>query len=377
MSVIIREVKTNADRNAFVALPFKLYKDNPYWVPPLKAGEKKMLMPEHNPAFEFCDATFWLAEKDGKTVGRIGAIVNNLYNKKMNEQMGCFTRFESIDDVEVIDNLIFTAENWVRTKNLQGIHGPLGFSNLDHQGVLVEGFNFIPSIASEYHHEYYHRHLERLGYEKEEDWLEFRLTMPQTIPEKVKRVSEIVIQRNKLQIVHLKNKKEIICYTEKVFEIFNMAFEELFSTFPFNQRMQQQILDKFLPVLNPKLVKIILNEAGKTIGFIICIPSLSRAMQKANGKLFPFGFFHIQQAMKHPVEADLLLTGVRTGYASLGLPAVMMTELYKQFIDNGIKHVETTGMQEQNHVAIQSWKSWEHIQHKRKRCYKKMLTERI
>ena len=370
MSVHIREVRSNADRKAFVALPFRLYKGNPYWVPPLKSGELKMLMPEYNPAFEFCDAAFWLAEKNGKVVGRIGAIINHLSNQKMDEQMGRFTRFESIDDEEVVDTLMETAETWIRAKKMAGVHGPLGFSNLDHQGVLVEGFDEIPSMASEYHHEYYHRHLERLGYQKEEDWLEFRITLPEVIPDKVKRVSEIVKQRNGFQVINFKTKQEIMAYSDKVFAIFNQAFDKLFSTFHFNDKMSKFILDKFIPILNPKYVKLVLTREGDVGGFVISAPSLSRALQKANGKLFPFGFIHLQTAINHPVEADLLLTGVLPEYLNLGLPALMMSELYQSYIDNGVKWIETTGMQESNHVAIQGWKSWDHVQHKRKRCYK-------
>jgi len=373
MPVHIREVKSNADRKAFVALPFELYKNNPYWVPPLKSGELKMLIPEQNPAFEFCDAAFWLAGKNGKIVGRIGAIIHNLSNQKMNEQMGRFTRFESVDDVEVVDALIHTAEEWIRSKNMLGVHGPLGFSNLDHQGVLVEGFDQIPSMASEYHHEYYHCHFERLGYQKEEDWLEFRITLPEVIPDKVKRVSEIVKQRNGFQIIDFKTKKEVATYADKVFSIFNQAFDGLFSTFQFNDKMSKFILDKFMPILNPKFVKIVLNQEGEVCGFVISAPSLSKALQKARGKLLPFGFVHLQKAINHPIEADLLLTGVIPEYAGLGLPALMMSELYQSYIDNGVKWIESTGMQESNHVAIQTWKSWNHIQHKRKRCYKKRL----
>jgi ribosomal protein S18 acetylase RimI-like enzyme len=291
----------------------------------------------------------------------------------MNEQMGRFTRFESVDDKEVIDALFHTAEAWIRSKNMTGVHGPLGFSNLDHQGVLVEGFDHIPSMASEYHHEYYHRHFERLNYQKEEDWLEFRITLPEVVPDKVKRVSEIVKQRNGLQVVSFTTKKEIAAYADKVFAIFNQAFDGLFSTFQFNEKMSKFIFDKFMPILNPKYVKLVLNREGEVCGFVISAPSLSKALQKANGKLFPFGFIHLQKAINNPVEADLLLTGVLPEYANQGILALLIAELYQSYIDNGVKWIETTGMQENNHVAIQLWKSWDHIQHKRKRCYRKMF----
>jgi GNAT superfamily N-acetyltransferase len=375
MSIHIKEVTNNVAQKDFITLPFRLYKDNPYWVPPLKTGELKMLMPEHNPAFEFCDAKFWLAEKNGSVVGRIGAIIHALSNEKMDERMGRFTRFESVDDEEVVNSLFDVAETWIRSKNMAGIHGPLGFSNLDHQGVLVEGFDQIPSMASEYHHEYYYRHFERLGYQKEEDWLEFRITLPDVVPDKVKRVSEIVKQRNGFQIINFKTKKEIAAYTDKVFAIFNKAFDGLFSTFQFNDKMMKFILDKFMPILNPKYVKLVLSREGEVGGFVISAPSLSKALQKAKGKLFPFGFIHLTRAINHPVEADLLLTGVLPEYLNQGLLALLMSELYQTYIDNGVKWIETTGMQESNHIAIQTWKSWDdHIQHKRKRCYRKMFS---
>ncbi|MDR0364238.1 MAG: N-acetyltransferase [Bacteroidales bacterium] len=373
MSIVVREILTDSDRKAFVNLPYRLYRNNPYWVPPLKKGELKMLTPEENPAFEFCDVAFWIAEKNGKVVGRIGAIIHHLANKKTGKKMGRFTRFELIDDENVADALINTAEAWIKNKGMEGIHGPLGFSNLDHQAVLIEGFDHIASMASEYHHEYYHKHIERRGYVKEEDWLEFRITLPETIPDKVKRVSQIVKERHGFQTVHFTSKREMEPYIPKIFDIFNEAFEGLFSTFRFNEKIVKSIIDKYMPILKPEFVNVFLDGKDETVGFIIAAPSLSKALQKARGKLFPFGFIPIQKAMKHPEEVDLLLTGVKAEYASQGLPALMMGNLYQKFIDNGVKWVETTGMQESNHVAIQSWKSWNHIQHKRKRCYQKMF----
>lgn len=373
MSTVVRKVLTDKEKKSFVNLPYRLYRGNPYWVPPLKKDELKALDPHQNPAFDFCDAAFWIAEKNGEVVGRIGGIIHHLANQKEGEKMARFTRFELIDDENVADALLETVEAWARDKGMKGVHGPLGFSNLDHQAVLVEGFDHIASMASEYHHQYYHKHIERRGYLKEEDWLEFRLTLPEAVPEKVQRVSQIVKERHGFQIVDFHSKKEMTPYIPRIFDIFNEAFEGLFSTFRFNDKMTKYILDKYLPILKPEFVNLFLDKNGDVAGFIIAAPALSKALQKAQGKLLPFGFIPIQKAMKHPDEADLLLTGVRAEYSGQGLPALMMANLYQKFIDVGVKWVETTGMQESNHVAIQSWKSWDHIQHKRKRCYRKMF----
>lgn len=370
--IAIREVKTAKDRKKFVKLPFQLYKGNSYWVPPIIADELKTITPEKNPAFEFCNAKFWLAEKDGKIVGRIAGIINPLINEKNGEKMARLSRLEAIDDKDVFDLLLKTVEEWAKAEGMDGVNGPLGFSNLDHQGVLVEGFNYLAVVASDYHHEYVHKHLERLGYQKEMDWLEFRITMPKVIPDKVQRVAQIVQQRSGFKIKHFEKISEILTYKDKIFEIFNESFDVLFGTFRFNQKMIDFYVEKFIPIINPKLVKLLISKDDEIIGFVLAMPSLSKAMQKANGHLFPFGFLSLKKAIDHPVEMDLALTGVKPQYIPNGAAALLTYELYYSSIQLGVKHTETTGMLE-NNAATNEWKAWDHIQHKRKRCYRKMF----
>ena len=373
MSVEIREVKDKKSLKDFVDLPYRLYKENKFWVPPIKKDEMAALTPEKNPAFEFTKTKFWVAYKDGECVGRIGALIIQPWIEKEGKKKGRITRTEFIDNKEVSSLLFKTAEEWLKSEGMETVHGPLGFSNLDHQGVLVEGQDWLPSVFSDYHFDYYHEHFEELWYEKEVDWLEFRITFPEKLPEKSIKVANMIIKRYGLKIVLFNNKKELEPYKKKIMDLFNDAFAELFGTYPLTTEMKQFYIEKYFPVLNPKFVKVILGKEDEIYGFIIAMPSLSKAMQKAGGKLLPFGWWHIMQALKHPQEMDLVLTGVKPEYQKMGIAALLTNELWKTANNAGIQFVETTGMLENNHVAIQMWKSYEHIQHKRKRCYMKEL----
>ncbi|MGQ1909233.1 hypothetical protein ACT3CE_05545 [Marinifilum sp. RC60d5] len=373
MNILIEEVKSKSQRKKFINFPYHLYKDNKFWVPPIKSGELELLMPEKNPAFDFCKAKFWLAYHNGKVVGRIGAIVNNLSIEKQGEKIGRITRIELIDQYEVSESLFKVAEDWLKTEGMIGVSGPLGFSNLDHAGLLIEGHEWLPSMASDYHFNYYQKHFERLNYTKEIDWLEFRINLPKETPEKAGRIAELIKKRYSLQTVNFSTKKELEPYKEKIFKVFNDAFSDLFGTFKLPEKLIRFYISKYFPILNPNYVKIILDKNDKLVGFIIALPSLSKALQKAKGKLFPFGWWHLRKALKYPTEMDLMLTGIDHDCQKLGFVSILMHELLKTSNADGLRFAETTGMLENNHVAIQLWKSFDHIQHKRKRCYRKMF----
>jgi len=369
MAVTIKEAVTKSDLKAFVNFEFKLYKNDEFWVPPIKSEEVKSLLPEKNPCFEFCDAKFWLAYKDGKLAGRIGGIINHRYIEKTGDKLARFTRLEFIDDREVVTELLKTAEEWARENGMNGIDGPLGFTNLDHQAMLIEGQDYLPSISSEYHKTYYKAHLEALGYEKEMDWIEFRIKVPEKIHPKAQRVADIVQKRGGFKVLSFTKTSELRQFGHDLFKLIDVAFKDLFSFVPFSERMIDFYVNKYLPLLNPKFVKVILDKEEKIAGFIISLPSLSKAMQKAKGSLYPFGFIHILNAFKNPDTLDLMLTGVQPQYQSLGLPAFLIVELQKTALEAGIREVETTGMIETNQKAIGLWKEFDHIQHKRKRCF--------
>ena len=367
----VKEVVSAGDIKDFVEFPFELYKNNINWIPPIKKEEFKMLDPDSNPAYKFCDAKFWTAWEGKKCLGRIGAIINHDYNKKIGKEMGRISRIEFVDDKNVTDILFETAEDWLKEKQVKAIHGPLGFTNFDNQGLLIEGFDYLPSIASVMHFPYYQDHFEQAGYEKEEDWVEFRLKIEE-IPEKAQRLAEIIKQRNQLEIIHLKTKAELNEYMYDVLHLLNIAFAELPYVAPFSDEMIKFSTKKYIEILQPKYV-IVIKKDGDMVAFIIGLPSLSKAMKKANGSLFPFGFIHIMKALKNPEEMDLLLTGVDPHYQKLGLPAILINELQKTMIENGVKYVETTGMFESNLKGATHWKNYDHIQHKRRRCYVKTL----
>jgi hypothetical protein len=372
MSVEIREVVSAGDRKKFVDLPFDIYQDNAFWVPPMKKDELHSLMPEFNPAFDFCTAKFWIALDGNKCVGKIGALVNHRYNEKKNENLGRICRMEFYDDPEISEKLFLTAESWLKSQGVEGVLGPLGFTNLDTQGLLVEGFEYIASIASTYHLPYYQVHFEKNGYEKEIDWVEFRLFI-KGVPEKAARLADLIRERHKLTIIHCKSKKELLFYAEKVFDLLNSAFDELPFVVSFDKKMRDYYVDKYFNSLNYNFVKLVQTEHGELAGFIIGVPSLSKAFQKANGKLLPFGFIPILKALKHPEEIDLFLTGVDPKLQSMGIPAILINELQKAMIAYGIKAVETTGIFETNQKAIVTWKNYDHVMHKRRRCYRKMF----
>lgn len=372
MSVEIREVRSTSDARQFVKVQFDIYKGNKFWVPPLKIAEVKSMFPASNPAFEFCKAKFWLAFKNGRCMGRIGAILNEAYNKKTGEKMVRFTRLEAFDDAEVFKGLINAAEEWARQQGAVGVHGPLGFANLDTQGLLVEGFDHLQSIGSVYHHAYYHQHLEKLGYAKEIDWVEFRLTVGEAAVEKANRGAALIQKRYGVEVVHFKKTQELLPHAQVLFSILNDAFSELPFVAELTPRMMEFYKEKYLKLLNPEFVKMV-KLKGELVGFIVGLPSLSEAMQKANGRLFPFGFWHILKALKGKDVMDQLLTGVKKEVMSTGAGVILMAEIQKVMLAKGLKYIETTGIFETNSNAISNWKNYEHIQHKRKRVYRKMF----
>ena len=368
----IKEAISDKDLKQFVAFPYTLYKPDKFWIPPIKSDEFKSLKSNTNPAFESCDVKIWNAYLNGDVVGRVCAIINRDYNTINKVKFGRISRIEFIDDPEVSLGLFNTAEDWLRKMGMENVHGPLGFNNLDNQGLLIEGFDHLPSIASVYHKPYYQKHFEKAGYEKENDWLEFRLTLGEKAVQKGIRGAEIVKKRYGFDVLKFNSNQELIKYLHPVFDILNKAFQGLPYVVPFSDEMIDAVGKKYFKVLNPKFVRVITKD-GKIIAFVVGLPSLSEAMQKANGHLFPFGFYHIMKALKKPVVIDLLLTGVLPEYQSAGAAVVLFAEIQQEMMNQGINQMETTGVFETNHNVITNWKNYEHIQHKRRRCFLKSL----
>ena len=372
MSVDIQEVNSKSLQKTFVEFPFNLYKENSYWVPSIKKDELEAIDSQKNPAFEFCEAKFWIAKKGGKLVGRIAAIINRLYNEKTGQEYGRISKVEFVDDQEVVDALFGVALNWLKSKAMKKVHGPLGFTNLDTQGLLIEGFDHLPSIASVYHLPYYQKHFERLGFEKENDWVEFRLTLTDKPVNKAVRGSSLIRKRFGYDVVRFETKAEMQEYAPTIFKILNEAFQNLPYVNKFNNKMIELYSKKYFKVLDPRFVRVVKKE-NEIVGFVVGLPSMSVAMQKAKGKLFPFGLFHLLKAMKNPKEIDLLLTGVLEEHQNNGVAVILFAELQSEMLKSDIKIMETTGIFETNQNVIANWKNYEHIQHKRRRCFVKDL----
>ncbi len=373
MSVEIKEVITKSDIKKFVELQFELYKGNKFWAPPLKKGELKYLDPSKNPAFSYADAKFYIALKDGKVVGRVGAIVNHKYNEKIGKKYVRITKPEFINDIEVVDALIKKVEEFGKSKGMDTIHGPLGFSNLDTQGLLIEGFEEIQSVASVYHLPYYKDHFDRLGFAKENDWVEFQLKLTDEPLQKASRGSAMIQKRYGFEVQSFTSTNEMKQHASIVFDIINEAFEVLPYTTPFAPELKQYYIDKYFDILNPKYVKAVKKD-NELVGFQIAVPSMSKAMQKANGKLSIGGILALMKARKQNDTADLFLTGVVKKHQNAGVAVILFSEVQNALHNDGIDIFETTGIFETNNEVIANWKNYEHKLHKRRRCYVKSIS---
>lgn len=371
--ITIKEVVSKKDKRDFVTFPFSLYKNNPYWVPQLIADEINNISEASNPAFEFCDAQFWLAYKENKLVGRIGGIINHRYNEKVGKKSARFSQIDFIDDAEVVKTLLSTVENWAKGKGAEFIHGPFGFTDMDPEGMLVEGFEELGTIATIYNYAYYPKHLETNGYTKEADWIEYELILPQEIPEKVERIADIALQRYKLKILKVKKAKEIMPYAHELFGVLNECYKDLHGFVELTDKQIDMYVKQYFGFIIPDYVPIVLDENNHVVAFGITMPSLSKAFQKAKGSLFPFGFIHILMAMRKNDRADLYLTGVRPDFQDKGVNAVMMCEMNKVFLNHNIKKVESNPELETNSKVQAQWRFYDKRQHKRRRCFVKSL----
>jgi len=372
--VELKEVPTPRDLRQFVSFPYSLYRKNAYWVPPLRSDEFLSLRKNKNPAFDFCDANYWLVLKNGTIAGRIAGIINKKYNEKFGVKAARFGWIDFIDDREVSSTLFNAVEAWARSNGMDRIHGPLGFTDMDGEGTLVEGFEEVSTLGAIYNYPYYPRHIEHAGYSKDIDWIEYQVTMHAEIPEKIQRLSDIALQRNNLQILKVKKAKEILPYANEIFHVLNDAYRDLYGFVELSDKRIQMYVKQYFGFIRPEFVPVVLDSSGRVAAFGITMPSLSRALQKCNGRLFPFGFIRILRAIKDNRNADLYLTAVRPDMQNKGVNAILIHETNKTFIKNRIEKVETNRELEGNVKVQAQWRFYDSRQHKRRRCYKKELT---
>lgn len=372
MGVTVRKVKTARDLRAFIRFPFGLYEGNPYWVPPLLLDERNTLLPKKNPAFEHCRAQLFLAEQGGRLVGRVAGIVNERYVQKWGNRYCRFGWLDFVDDPEVSAALLRAVEDWARENGMQAVHGPMGFTDLDREGMLVEGFQELGTFSTLYNHPYYPRHMEQLGYRKDVDWVEFEVSAPDQIPERALRVQEMVLKRGKLRLVQ-GGRRALVGYAHKIFDLINDAYAQLYGVVELSQAQVDMYVRQFFSYLNPDYTKVVVDEHDAVVAFGLAIPSLSRALQKARGRLLPFGFVHLLRALKGSRHIDFLLVAVRPDYQSRGLTSILMTEITRASIKNGVVSAETNPELESNKQVQAIWDLYPHRQHKRRRCFIKEL----
>jgi ribosomal protein S18 acetylase RimI-like enzyme len=375
MELEIRKVTSRKELKKFIGFQLELYKGNTCWCPPLIFDELNTLGKTKNPAFEYCEAEYWLAYRGNKIVGRIAGIINHKANQKWNEKFVRFGWIDFIDDIEVSEKLIDTVKEWGRSKGLTGIQGPLGFTDMDPEGMMIEGFNELSSLAAIYNYPYYPEHMVKLGFTKGADWVHFTMDVPKEIPEKVARGAAIVEEKYHLRCLAAKKAKDLLPYTKKMFRMLNDAFEDLYGYAALGDRQIDMYIKQYFGFIRPEFVSIILDDMDDVIAFGVTIPDMTHALQKCNGRIFPFGFIHLLWALKKNDEIHMYLIGVRPDYQGRGALAMVYNELHRAYVKHGIVKATTHAQLEDNYKAISIWKNYDSRIYIRRRCWEKKSSE--
>lgn len=369
----ILQVTNQKELKKFVSFPFQLYKNCPYWVPPLIKDELDTLDKTKNPVFKNAEATYYLAYKDGKAVGRIAVIINHLEIKEMEKKKVRFGWFDVIDDIKVTKALLEKAFEKGRELQLEYAEGPVGFSNMEKAGILTKGYEELNTMITWYHYPYYARHFEELGFNKQATWVEFKLSIPPSIKEKVAKFSGIVKRRYDLSIIRFKNKKEILPFVDSMFDLLNKTYNTLQTFVPIQQYQIDYYKEKYFNFIHPDYITCIKDNEGKLIAFSVVMPSFSKALKKANGRLFPFGWFHILRAQKKNDLAAFYLIGIDPEYQGKGVTAIIFEEMQYLFNSKGIDRVETNPELIENTAVQLLWKDYDPVQHKERSTFRKEL----
>lgn len=371
MEIEVREITTKKELKQFVQFQLDLYKGNPYFVPPLISGELESLDPTTNPSFKFAKPHYFLAYKNGKIVGRIAAIINEIEVEKQNIKKIRFGNFDVIDDIEVSKALFAKVEEIARANKLDFMEGPMGATNLERVGMLSFGFDRIATAIAQYNYEYYPQHLEQMGFVKEKEWLEMLLDAPVTIAEKIRKFSDLVTERYELKLVQFKSKNDIKAYIKPVFDLLEETYSELETYVPITEEQKAFYAKKYAESLSPEYLTFIEDKEGKLCAFAIVMPSYAKALQKANGKLFPFGWYHLLKAQKKNDTAEFVLIGIHPQYQRKGITAIIFMEMYHTFQKYNIKHLETNPELEGNQSVQLLWNDYNPEIHKRRKTFKK------
>lgn len=376
MSVEIRAIEpTKKQLRKFTRFGIDLYEGNPYYVPALISDDVNTLSPDVNPAFDFCRAQCFMAYRDGKPVGRIAGIINTSVNDRTGEKTLRFGFVDFIDDPEVSDALFEACADWGRKQGMTSMLGPMGFTDMDHEGMLVEGFEELGTMATIYNYPYYPAHMERMGFKPEAEWVEMAIKVPDAIPEKYARVAEIVKTRNNLKVKKYTSRKKIKAeYGVALFELINEAYDKLYGYSPLTPRQIEYYIDLYLGILNLDFVTVVVDSEDKLVAVGISIQSFSRALQKGRGRLFPTGWWHLLRTLRgHSDIVDLLLIAVKPEYQNKGVNALLFADLIPHYIKAGFKHAETNPELVGNDKVRSQWEYFDTRLHKRRRAFRKPL----
>lgn len=376
MAIEIKKVSCKKDLKKFIRFNYELYKNNKYAVPELYPDMVETLSKDLNPAFEFCEADYFIAYKDGKIAGRIAAIINSRANEKWKTNSVRFGWIDFIEDIEVAQKLIETVEQWGKERGMTEIVGPLGFTDFDYEGMLTEGYDQLGTMAAIYNYPYYPEYMQRMGFVEDTEWVEFKIYVPDAIPEKHQRITEIVRKKFNLQVKKYKSGKKIAKeYGQEIFQLLNESYKDLYGFSELSPRQIDLYIKNYLPVVDLDMVTLITQEDGTLIGVGISMPSMARALQKAKGKMFPFGWFHLLKALfiSKPKVIDLLLVAIKPEFQGKGINALLFSDLIPVYQKKGVVYAESNPELVMNNKVQSQWSYFDCEQHKRRKTFKREI----
>jgi GNAT superfamily N-acetyltransferase len=374
MAVVIREVSTKKELKKFIWFGINLYKDCEFAAPPLMMDDLLNLTKGSNPALDFCETAYFLAYKNDKIAGRIAAIINPVANETWNQKHARFGWIDFIDDAEVSKALFEAAEKWAKSRGMTSIHGPLGFTDFDHEGTLIEGYDKLGTLATIYNYPYYPKHIENNGYVKDADWNEYLITVPEVFPEKYFRIADIVKQKYKLTAKQFKTRKEVVDnYATKIFDLLNLCYGHLYGYTKLNDKQIHFYIKLYFSFFRLDTISIVVDEKDDVVALGIAMPSFTKALQKAKGRLFPLGWYYMLMSLKKNDLLDLYLMAVHPDYQNKGVNSIMFAELMPNSAKNGYKFAESNPELETNTRMSSQWGSFEYVNHKRRRVYIKQI----
>lgn len=377
MAITIKKVSTRRELEEFIRFNYRLYKENPCSVPDLFDDMLNTFNKKKNAAFEFCEADYFLALRDGEIVGRVAAIINHKANRTWNKKDVRFGWIDFIDDAEVSEALMRTVEQWGKERGMTHIQGPLGFTDFDAEGMLIEGFDQLSTMSTTYNYPYYSTHIERMGFEKDADWVEYKIYIPDDIPDKHKRISELIQRKYNLNVVKCTSARTLAKkYGQAIFELMNEAYRPLYGYSALSQRQIDQYIRMYLPIIDLRMVTLITDADDRLIAVGLSMPSLSKALQKSNGRLLPLGWYYLGKTIflkRYPKILDLLLVAVKPEYQNKGVNALLFSDLIPVYRKLGFEYAESNPELEMNGKVQAQWEYFKTEQHKRRRCFVKEI----